>query len=82
MNNGSPKDVPVLILKPMTMSPYIPHAGVVKLMAMRWREYPGLSRWALNAVNHMRPYKRESERCNTEEKVHRDSDMMMDQREI
>lgn len=32
-------------------------AGVIKLRSLLWRDYPGLSRWAL--CKHTCPYKRE-----------------------
>lgn len=34
-------------------------ADVIKLMILRWGEYPGLSKWVLSVI--MCPYKREME---------------------
>ena len=48
-NNGTPKQL-VLI-------PYKEKECVMKLGILRWEDYPGLSRWALNSITCKCPYR-------------------------
>ena len=35
---------------------------IIKLRIFRWEDYPGLSGWALRAINHKYPYNKETQR--------------------
>lgn len=50
------------------LTPKMVFAEVIKLRIRRWGDYIGLSRWTLNAISGVCPYKREAQRDFTQKR--------------